>query len=461
MKKPVSIKIAYIGGGSKGWAGILMNDLALAEGISGEVALYDIDQGAARRNEVFGNWLNARPATRSDFTYRAVPTLASALKGADFVICSITPAPLRFMGYDLKLPGQYGIIQTVGDTVGAGGIIRSMRAIPIYERFAHEIMRHCPKAWVINYTNPMTVLTRTLSRVEPRIKSFGCCHEVFGTQGFLAGFAANKLGVKPPPRHEIKIKVMGVNHFTWITEASWKGRDLLELLRKEMGRKNMQRRFSGKDIRAQLKKAKGEPWGVNNHQVTLELFKRYGILPAAGDRHLAEFVPGFLSSLEETHRWGITPTTIEFRLKVIKDRIKRDAERMRNPDYKPAASGEEGANQIKALLGLGDLRTNVNFRNLGQMAQFPGNAVVETNAVFSKDSVKPIPGNVLPKGALGLVLPHSLNQELLVEGALKRDLGLCFQAFMNDPCMTLPADRAHELFGRMVRATSKYLKGYK
>jgi galacturan 1,4-alpha-galacturonidase len=70
-------------------------------------------------------------------------------------------------------------------------------------------------------------------------------------------------------------------------------------------------------------------------------------------------------------------------------------------------------------------------------------------------------GDVLPKGVLALVLPHSLNHELLVEGALKRNLNLCFQAFMNDPCMTLPMDKAHELFGKMVRATSKYLKGYK
>jgi alpha-galactosidase len=345
--------------------------------------------------------------------------------------------------------------------VGPGGILRALRAVPVYQGFAEAIARHCPGAWVINYTNPMTVLTRTLNKVQPRLKVFGCCHEVFGTQGWLAGLAARRFKVPAPSRREIKINVLGINHFTWFSKAVWKGHDLLALARREMGRHGVRRKYTEQEILRQLEKAGHAPWSVNNHEITYELFSRYGLLPAAGDRHLAEFVPGFLESRRSIYRWGIAPTGVPFRLNMVKERVRKMRERVRSNNRVLTPSGEEGVAIMKSLLGLSKLRTNVNFPNQGQIANLPRHAVVETLADFSGSGVKPIDAGPLPAGVLGQVLPHVLNQELVVEAALRLDLGLAFQAFLNDPLMTLAPDRARELFDKMVKATRPWLRGYK
>ena len=224
--KVENIKIAYIGGGSKCWAWGLMSDLANASDISGDVYLYDIDYTAAQYNETIGNMYNDAEGANSVWHYHAVKEAAEALTGADFVVISILPGTFDEMESDVHTPEKYGIYQSVGDTTGPGGIIRAMRTVPMYEEIAQNIKKYCPDAWVINYTNPMTLCVKTLYRVFPEIKAFGCCHEVFGTQQFLAMVAQKELGIPEIKREDIKINPVAVNHFTWITEATYKNIDL-------------------------------------------------------------------------------------------------------------------------------------------------------------------------------------------------------------------------------------------
>jgi alpha-galactosidase len=193
-----------------------MGDLALSGDISGEVLLYDIDFEAAKRNETIGNSLE------SSFSYKAVETLREALVGADFTIISIMPGTLDDMASDVHTPEKYGIYQSVGDTTGPGGLFRALRALPLFEAFGRAVKEYCPESWVINYTNPMSLCVRTLYKVFPGIKAFGCCHEVFKTQETLGRLAAERFGASSIPRRDVKMTVMGLNHFTWVTEASWK-----------------------------------------------------------------------------------------------------------------------------------------------------------------------------------------------------------------------------------------------
>ena len=123
-------------------------------------------------------------------------------------------------------------------------------------------------------------------------------------------------------------------------------------------------------------------------------------------------------------------------------------------------SSEEGVAQICALLGLGDMVTNCNLPNVGQMPDLPQDAVVETNARFSRDQVRPLAAGRLPAGVLGLVAPHVANQEMIVQAALTRDTDLAFQAVFNDPLTDLPIDRAWAMFNEMVTATRAYLPGF-
>jgi alpha-galactosidase len=184
-----TLRIGYIGGGSRAWAPMLMNDLAQESRLGGEVRLYDIDRTAAERNARLGAWLQHQPGVVSRWAYRVVDQLADALRGADVVVISIQPGSLEQMGHELAVAEQAGLYFPVGDTTGAPGLTRGLRAALSYAGFAAAIAEHCPMAWVINYTNPMSVCTRTLTRVAPGLKVFGCCHEVFGTQQLLARLA--------------------------------------------------------------------------------------------------------------------------------------------------------------------------------------------------------------------------------------------------------------------------------
>ncbi|MBR7161135.1 MAG: alpha-glucosidase/alpha-galactosidase, partial [Clostridia bacterium] len=196
------LKIAYIGGGSRGWAWGLMSDLASAEDISGTVALYDIDLKAARDNAVIGAKFNAAEGAKSKWDYVVAETLEEALTGADFVVISILPGTFDEMESDVHTPEKYGIYQSVGDTSGPGGIIRALRTIPMMQVIAKGIEKCCPEAWVINYTNPMTVSVKALYETFPGIKAFGCCHEVFGTQKLLATALEDIAGIEGVQRHE-------------------------------------------------------------------------------------------------------------------------------------------------------------------------------------------------------------------------------------------------------------------
>ncbi len=456
------IKIAYIGGGSKLWARVFMNDLALCEGLSGEIALYDIDKPAAIRNQKIGERINAHPKTISKWNYTVADRLSEALEGADFVICSILPGTFDEMAADVHLPEKYGIFQSVGDTVGPGGVLRAMRTVPIYEGFAREIAAVCPNAWVINLTNPMSICTKTLYDVFPKIKAFGCCHEVFHAQELLSCVAAEMLGVPRPHRREITIDASGVNHFTWITEARYGDIDLLALL------PAFSERYFDCGYCEQIGFEKDAHHGDNpflyGNKVKLDLFKRYGALAAAGDRHLVEFMNAdwYLKDPQTVEKWLYHLTTVDYRRADQKMKIEQSelmASGKLPVDVKQ--SDEEVTFLMRAVLGEGKLVSNVNMPNMGQMPDMPLGMIVETNCVFDANSVKPVVANRLPSAVTNLVYRNGMNIETCYEGIKNRDMDEIFASFVNQPLLSrLSVDEAHSLFKEMVAATKEYLKDY-
>ena len=456
------IKIAYLGGGSKAWARVFMTDLALAEGLSGEIALYDIDVPAAELNQRIGGVINQSPNTVSRWDYRVYTEIGEALEGADFVACSILPGTFDEMESDVHLPEEYGIYQSVGDTVGPGGILRAMRTVPIYEGFAREIKAHCPDAWVINLTNPMTVCTKTLYDVFPEIKAFGCCHEVFHAQEFLCCVAREILGVPRPSRREIVIDACGINHFTWITEADYSGHNMLEILPEFIDR--FYEKGYCEHLGVEPDDFHEDSFRYGN-KVKMDLFRRFGVLAAAGDRHLVEFMNNswYIKDKADVERWLYHLTTVSYRKQ---DRINKinQSHRIANGEEKidVVKSDEEVVELMKALLGLvPPVVSNANTLNTGQMAGMPLGSVVETNCVFSRDSVKPIVAKPLPEDVNILVLRNAQNIENTYYGIKYRDFDRIFEAFVNQPlCSGLSLSDAKEMFVRMVNATSDYLRSY-
>ncbi len=457
-----NIKIAYLGGGSKAWARVFMTDLALAEGICGEIALYDIDVPAAELNRKIGDRINENPNTLSKWEYKVYENIGDALDGADFVACSILPGTFDEMEGDVHLPEKYGIYQSVGDTVGPGGVLRAMRTVPIYEGFAKEIKKHCPKAWVINLTNPMTACTKTLYDVFPEIKAFGCCHEVFHAQEFLCCAAKEVLGVPRPSRKDMIIDACGVNHFTWITEANFKGQDMLALLPQFIDK------FYDKGycerLDTDLDDFKDDPFLYGN-KVKMDLFNRFGVLAAAGDRHLVEFMNNswYIKDKQDVEKWLYHLTPVSYRKQ---DRINKINQSRRIADgeeqIEVKKSDEEVVELMKALLGLiPSTVSNANTVNVGQMPDLPLGSVVETNCLFSQDSLKPITAKRLPSSVNSLVLRNAQNIENTYYGIKHRDIKEIFEAFLNQPlCSSISVDEARELFNSMIDATRKYLEPY-
>ncbi|CAG0980150.1 partial alpha-galactosidase, partial [Anaerolineae bacterium] len=320
---------------------------------------------------------------------------------------------------------------------------------------ARAIAATCPNAWVINYTNPMTICTRTLTRVEPRLKVFGCCHEVFAVQKMLASLVTKYYG-ETPSREEIRTNVIGINHFTMIDRALYRDMDLLALVRRHIAEPGVLREFTRAEVES------WNDWFRSAHQIKFAILQRYGVLGAAGDRHLAEFMPGFTRSPEELFRWGIIRTPVAgYRIERWQTAPQETHDLMagRVPLVLDA-SGEEGVAQIKALLGLGDLITNVNVENVGQIGNLPMRAVVETNARFSRDAVTPLVAGELPPGLQSLAARHIANQEMIVEAALARNRDLAFQAVFGDPTNRLPIDEAWNMFNAMLRASREFLPGW-
>ena len=455
--KAEEVKIAYIGGGSRGWAWGLMSDLARVEDMCGDVYLYDIDFNAAKANETIGNRIKSHENCRSPWNYKAVETIGEALTGANFVVISILPGTFEEMASDVHTPEKYGIYQSVGDTSGPGGIIRALRTIPMMEEIALAIKEYSPDAWVINYTNPMTVSVRTLYRTFPEIKVFGCCHEVFGTQKVLSRALEDICGIKDVARDEIKVNVIGVNHFTWINKAKYRDMDLFDVYDKFVDKYYDEGYIENID----------NNW-MNNvfacaQRVKFDLYKRFGCIAAAGDRHLAEFCPGdwYLESPEQVKEWKFGLTPVSWRTDDLAMRLEKSAKlESGEMPFKIHMTGEEGVSQMRALLGLCDLVTNVNIPNRGQIPNMPIGAVVETNAVFRADSVTPVFAGELPMEIYPLISRITSEQELIVEAGLKRDLELAFRAFTIDPLVRLSTADARKLFDEMVENTKKYLGEY-
>ncbi len=474
-----NITIAYIGGGSKNWAQKYFSDLLLQDKLGGVIRLYDIDNKAAELNEKYYAKMvvDNKDTIKSDWKCVVEPDLDKALTGADVVLISILPYTLHNMYYDVHYAEKYGIYQPVGDTVGPGGYSRALRTLGFFKFFAEKIKENCPNAWVLNYTNPMSMCVNALFENFPEIKAFGCCHEVFGSQKLICGildiynaldaegqkaFLASDLkGVKAAlrrcgkrfssykhpktDRHEIHTNVQGINHFTFINEVSFEGKDIMPIYEAFVPMFKERRRLFFKNI------------------VKFDIYDKHGIFGAAGDRHLSEFIPETYLPLEKKH-YGTTG----FILTTVRNRLFRDFMRRKQlrllangkRKIKIKESGEEGVLQLIALNGLGDLVSNVNIPNRGQAPGLPEGTAVETNAKFSENKIEPMnAGEIKSEFLRERVILHAENQRDFIKAFFAQDKEGLRKVFMRDPSVArLPEETQSKLFDELIDCNNDVLE---
>lgn len=447
--------IAYLGGGSRQWAPNFVRDMALSE-LDGEARLYDANHESAQLNARFGNWVEEEHETTGTWTYEAVEDLDAALEGADAVITSTQFDPAETFVYDLDIPQEYGIHGAVAATIGPGGVMRAMRTIPLYRKFAAAIREHCPDAWVFNFTNPVHFVTRALYDEYPDINAVGLCHEVMGTRFHLAELAEEHLGMDAT-HEDITVNVKGINHFTWIDETYCKGVDLWPLLEDLVDSEQANQEFTPEDLE--------DDWVfVDNQQVTWELFRRFGMFPAAGDRHLVEYANWFLHGGEEAlNRWGIKRTGSDYRAKHW-----NPAESEQTTDVQAWLDGEKEfeleptrevfADMLEALAGGGPFITNVNMVNTGQISDIETGAVVETNALVRDNEIRPLATGGFPRQVRSMINTHVDTIETVIEASRTGDVDAAFKGFLIDPQVrTLSPDDSRDMFAELVAAEASYL----
>lgn len=447
------VTIAYVGGGSLNWATKLMGDLAQDGTVPATVRLYDLDHAAAERNARIGTRY-ARSESGAPVTYTAERTLEAALRGADIVVISILPGSFEDMANDIAIPERYGIRQSVGDTVGPGGFVRAMRAIPMIAEIGRAIARHCPEAYVCNLTNPMSVLTGTLYAVFPEIRAWGSCHEVIKTRKIMAYLANRRAGEVIYGYRDAKVNVLGINHFTFVDRAAVGGVDMM-LAYLDFAREHLATGWRESPLDPD---DEHDRYFTDSFRVKFDLSLRFGIAAAAGDRHLVEFLPqGWYLDDHAAWKFGLTP--VEFRMRERQEKVEYADALDHGGELPPAMASDEAiVEQIKALLGGPEHVSNVNLPNKGQLAGFAEGTIVETNARFSALGIQPIVAGCLPPALELLVKPHAERQSALVDAVLSDEADALLPLFVSDPLVAaLPQDKATRLFREMVTATQHRL----
>src|SRR3954463_11928765 len=269
-----------VGGGSYQWVPKLMIDVVNTPSLAdAEIVLQDIDPAPLEPNADFVRHI-AR-AKGVGLTVSTTTDRRAALPGADYVVVCISTGAFDSMRHDLEIPERHGIKQSVGDTVGPGGIMRSLRNIPVLLAIARDMEDRCPDAWLLNITNPMTTLCRAVTR-ETSIKTVGLCHEVTGAQFMLSQ-------ILDVDFRSFDFEVVGVNHLPIITKLFVDGEDAMDRLRVKLAdpqKLAAEPIYLPDEIRRELGDVADDFTKrdlVTSNVVKFALFERFGVLPGAGD----------------------------------------------------------------------------------------------------------------------------------------------------------------------------------
>ncbi len=427
------VNITLIGGGSYNWTPKLLADLSYVKGLGGKVTLMDINPDALSLMTKLGQKIMRD--LKGNFEVKGTTDLEESLEGAQYIVMTINTGGYEATRQDMEIPEKYGIFQTVGDTAGPGGLIRGIRNIPVVANIAKKMEECCPDALFMNYSNPLCIITRTIAKTS-KVKVVGLCHELLGLEGKLMGI----FGVEE--RGRIKMKVAGINHFSWVLEAYLEGRDLFPELREHI------RNYEYPEVSYE----EFSPY-ADMRKVKYGLFETTGVLGVAGDRHIVEFYSNFISK-ESEYGWkyGVKQTDAdEFeRAYLVSGEYSR---KMLSGEVAlpKGASGEIVFEIIESIEKDLNWEFFVNLPNEGQISNLPRNRIVETYAIANAKGLSPIATGDLPPSVAPQVRLQSDIQEMIVEATLTNNKQLALQAFLLDP-LVKDFDDGRKMFEEMCEA---------
>lgn len=420
-------RIAFIGAGSVVFTQGLLADLFALELGPLQIALHDIDperlETAAAAAAYIAQERAAVPQISTHLERRA------ALDGADFVINIVQVGMNAATHADFEIPARYGIRQTIGDTLGVGGVFRALRTFPVLRGLAQDIADVCPDAWLLNYTNPMVMNVWYLKALGVR-NVVGLCHSVYWTMQGLSEL----VGV---PYDDVTYLAAGVNHQSWV-------------LRFERGSENLYDRLD--------EAIAADPELLR--RVRVDMYRRLGFYPTETSEHSSEYVPWYLGHAREVERLRLP---IGAYLDIVAENLasyEHTRNALKTGDPVEVEPTMEYAPQIIHSIVTGTSRTVYgNVPNTGLIPNLQSGAVVEVPCLVDASGVRPTAVGALPAQCAALNRAYLSVAELAVQAAIEEDPRAIRQAVMVDPATAaaLPVEQIWELCNDLVLAHRNYL----
>lgn len=431
------LKIAFLGAGSTMFAKNVLGDVMVTPALqNADIALYDIDSKRLKESATILRNINKNSnenrATITEHTDRK-----EALRDATYVINAI-----QVGGYepstviDFDIPRRYGLQQTIGDTIGIGGIFRALRTIPVLLDFARDMEEVCPNAWFLNYTNPMSTLTGAMLKAT-KIKTVGLCHSVqVCTDRLLKPLEMDTEGVQ--------YKIAGINHMAWLLEVTRNGVDLYPEIK--------ERAFARDDKHGDM--------------VRYEMMKQFGYYVTESSEHNAEYLPYFIKSKypELIDRFNIPIDEYPRRcIKQIADWEALREKLMSSHDIEHVRTGEYASYIMEAMETDTPYKIGGNVMNSGLITNLPWDAVVEVPCLVDGSGVTPCFVGDLPQQLAALNRTNINTQLLTIEAALTGKREHIYHAAMLDPHTSseLSIDKIKDLCDEMIHAHGGWLPEFK
>src|ERR1019366_9114588 len=398
------IKLTFVGAGSIEFTRNVVTDLCRYPEFRGglHLALYDISAQRLAHAERLATRIAAQ--TGCGAVVSATRDRREALAGADYVINEVQVGGYDATRADFDIPARYGVRQTIGDTLGIGGIFRGLRTIPVVTALARDMHEVCPDAYLLSYSNPMAMLPWAVSEGTPFTRVFGLCHSVRDTQAFLTDLVGADTG-------RVRFLTAGFNHQAFVLRFEQDGQSLYPRLAEVIdGSPELQRR------------------------VRVEVYRRFGYFPTESSEHSAEYVPWFMRHDEQIERFRI----------FVGDYLARSQENLRELEslQRALATGEpldlEPTHELASLfihsLETGTERElHVNIRNGGLITSLPDACCVEVPCTVGAGGPKPVPIGPLPPQLAALNRTFLNVVELTVRAALEESREHVYQAALLDP----------------------------
>jgi len=433
-------KITIIGAGSLVFSSRLTADILTYKNLeNSHFALVDIDKERLNYagkiiKRIFkeGNYKNASYSLTTDYR--------KALENSDYVITSILVGGFDAIEKEIDIPMKYGINQCIGDTLTPGGIMRCLRTLPPLVEIAKSIIEICPNAFLLNYTNPMSMLSWGIYKAVPEIKYVGLCHSVQGTSREWAA----RLGVKID---DINFECFGINHQAWFTKFEKNGKDFLPKIRKLALKKEI----------------------FENDSSRMEIVKYFGFPVTESSGHNTEYHPWFRKNNKLVKRFckGGSWNGGHGFIKELYDRPDWKKTMQKMADWKDPidlnCSLEYGSKIINALAGGQSTIIHGNVRNDSLINNLPEGCCVEVPCYVDKNGIQPIKVKKLPTHLAAINARQITVQQLAVEAALETDPEKVFQAMAMDPLTSMKCtlDEIREMTIELMAAHKKYLPAFK